>query len=136
MGEEDDVALAIKNAEEGMSEESEKGLFKQVKGHLGNLQSKGRQGVVFVNGIKNITKAVAYSQEALKICRAIDDKNRKPEDLRVAAKVVQRGINLTAEVMRDFPTTMQGVLPVQQKLQAQLEQIREIGRKEFGIEVN
>lgn len=138
MSEEDmvktDVEIAIDEAESDMNKD-EKGLFKKIKNALGSIKNTGRAGVLTVNAIKLMTRATAYSQEAAKICIAIDKKSRKPEDFRVAAKVVGRGQKLIAEVLKDFPTTWSVIMPLRDKMDAQMMEIKERAKAEFGIDV-
>ena len=111
----------------------EKWMFKKVKGLLGGLRGGTRQSLMTVNAIKNITKAIAYSKEAQKICMAIDAKTKTPEQFRAALKVADRGIALMDSAMLDFPATYNAISPVKTKIMEQRRQIVEIMKAEHNM---
>lgn len=125
----------IQAAEEEMQSPTEKQLFGKVKGILGSLKGSGKRGVDAAKTIGHITKAVAYSMDAKKICEEIDIGKKDIGSYRRAAELTKRGLNLIDGAEHDFPQTAGALLETKSKLLAQYDQICQVALDEHGIDI-
>lgn len=97
--------------------------FARIKGLAGKLASGGRHAQTATNALRSMAKAVEYSQWAKEQCIGLDLGKKKPDDLLMAKRVVEKGIRLLEECSKDFPQVESAFAGLKVKMIMQIAEI-------------